>query len=84
ITINDESKILLEESVPYQEGWLQIRSVGGVRGPIESLWNATIRALEEHPKTCKSSILNKYSKVSVESDSELLNSWKALFEDIAP
>ncbi|WP_336223715.1 hypothetical protein [Enterobacter bugandensis] len=84
ITINDESKILLEESVPYQEGWLQIRSVGGVRGPVESFWNATLRALEEHPKTCKSSILNKYSKVSVESDSELLNSWKALFEDIDP
>lgn len=82
--INDESKTLLEESTPYQEGWLQIRSVGGIRGPVESFWSATLRALEEHPKTCKVEVLDKYRKKSVGSDSELLSSWKALFEDITP
>nr|WP_159466399.1 hypothetical protein [Scandinavium goeteborgense] len=83
--INDESKTLLEECPPYQEGWLQIRSVGGVSGPIESFWNATLRALEEHPKTFKVSVLlEKYSKANIESDRELIRTWKALFEDVAP
>lgn len=83
-TINAESKSLLEESAPYQKGWLQIRAVGGVSGPVESFWNATLRALEEHPNTHKAKVLNKYRKASVESDSELISSWKALFDDVAP
>lgn len=83
-TINTESKLLLEQSTPYQKGWLQIRSVGGVSGPVESFWNATLRALEEHPKTNSAKVLNKYRKSSVESDSELISSWKALFDDVAP
>lgn len=83
LAINDESKKLLEESATYQEGWLQIRSVGGVRGPVESFWSATLRALEEHPKTCKVKALDKYRKTSVVNDNELLRTWKALFEDVA-
>jgi len=79
-TINAESQSLLVESTPYQKGWLQIRAVGGVNGPVESFWNATLRALEEHPNTHK--VLSQYRKVSVESDSELISSWKALFADV--
>ena len=84
LAINNESKALLEESTHYQEGWLQIRSVGGVRGPVESFWNATLKALEEHPKTCKIKSLDKYRKTIIESDSELLSSWKTLFEEVDP
>ncbi|ANU39357.1 hypothetical protein [Vibrio scophthalmi] len=83
-TINAESQSLLEESTPYKKGWLQIRAVGGVSGPVESFWNATLRALEEHPKTHKTKVLNRYRKVSVESDRELISSWKTLFDDVAP
>lgn len=83
-TINAESQSLLEESTPYQKGWLQIRAVGGVSGPVESFWNATLRALEEHPNTHKTKVFNKYHKTRVQSDSELISSWKALFDDIAP
>ncbi|MEZ9714380.1 hypothetical protein AB4267_16050 [Vibrio cyclitrophicus] len=83
-TINTESQSLLKESAPYQKGWLQIRAVGGVTGPVESFWNATLRALEEHPNTHNTKVLNKYRKASVESDSELISTWKALFDDIAP
>lgn len=83
-TINAESQSLLEESTPYQKGWLQIRAVGGVSGPVESFWNATLRALEEHPNTHKTKVFNKYHKIRVQSDSELISSWKALFNDIAP
>ncbi|MEZ8082738.1 hypothetical protein [Enterovibrio norvegicus] len=83
-TINEESKTLLEESTQYKKGWLQIRSVGGVRGPVESFWNATLKALEEHPQTCNSKILKKYCKAIVESESELISSWKSLFEEVAP
>ncbi|WP_447469153.1 hypothetical protein [Vibrio harveyi] len=83
-TINKESLSLLEECSEYHDGWLQIRAVGGVSGPVESFWNATLRALEEHPTTRNTKILNKYRKANVESDSELISSWKALFEDVAP
>ncbi|MFV7770144.1 hypothetical protein [Shewanella marisflavi] len=82
--INNDTKVLLEENASYNSGWLQIRSVGGVSGPVESFWNATLRALEEHPRTCNIGVLNKYSKACVESDSELISSWKALFKDVAP
>ncbi|MGR5551383.1 hypothetical protein ACPV5Y_02390 [Vibrio alfacsensis] len=82
--INEQSKSLVEESVKYNQGWLQIRSVGGVHGPVESFWNATIKALEEHPNTRSAKIINKYCKAAVESESELISSWKSLFEDVAP
>ncbi|WP_394210987.1 hypothetical protein [Enterovibrio calviensis] len=83
-TINEESKTLLEESTQYKKGWLQIRSVGGVRGPVESFWNATLKALEEHPQTCNSKLQKKYCKAIVESESELISSWKSLFEEVSP
>lgn len=82
--INEQSKSLIEESVKYNQGWLQIRSVGGVHGPVESFWNATIKALEEHPNTRNTKIINKYCKAAVESESELISSWKLLFEEVAP
>ncbi len=82
--INEQSKSLVEESVKYNQGWLQIRSVGGVHGPVEAFWSATIKALEEHPNTRNTKIINKYCKAAVESESELISSWKSLFEEIAP
>lgn len=82
--INNNSQTLLVENLPYKEGWLQVRAVGGVRGPVESFWNATLRALEEHPKTCNTKILDKYRNICVMSDSELISSWKNLFEDVVP
>lgn len=81
-TIDEPSKTLFEESAKYRDGWLQIRSVGGVHSPVESFWNATIKALKEHPNTCKAKILDKYCKAAVESESELISTWKSLFEDV--
>ncbi len=83
-TINAKSQSLIEKSAPYLKGWLQIRAVGGVTGPVESFWNATLKALEEHPNTHKNKIISKYLKASVKSDGELIISWKALFNDVAP
>lgn len=82
-TVNEQSKTLIEESTKYNDGWLQIRSVGGVRGPVESFWDATLKALEEHPNTRNTKVFNKYCKATVESESELVSSWKSLFEDVA-
>ncbi|MGL5344051.1 MAG: hypothetical protein ACRC9O_05430 [Plesiomonas sp.] len=85
-TINEQSRILLEKSTPYKEGWLQIRSVsvGGVRGPVESFWDATLKALAEHPNTRTVSEFYKYVNATVNSESQLINSWKSLFEEVAP
>ncbi|MCA0936675.1 hypothetical protein LCL85_14135 [Vibrio alginolyticus] len=87
-TINEDSKKLLEEVLSSDsdvkeldnKGWLQIRAVGGVTGPVESFWNATLRALEEHPNTLKQ--FKQYKDVDVSSDSDLINTWKTLFADI--
>lgn len=81
--INEQSKSLIAESVKYNEGWLQIRSVGGVYGPVESFWKATLKALEEHPNTRNIKTLNKYFKVRIENESDLISTWKSLFEDVA-
>lgn len=81
-TINEQSKTLVEKSVKYRDGWLQIRSVGGVYGPIESFWNATIKALKEHPNTNNTKILDKYCKATIKNESELISTWKSLFEDV--
>lgn len=83
-TINEQSRNLLNESTPYKDGWLQIRSVGGVRGPVESFWSATLNALAEHPNTRKASNLRKYINATVCSESQLINSWKSLFCEVAP
>lgn len=85
-TINEDSKKLLQEVITADnkeqdtKGWLQIRAVGGVTGPVESFWNATLKALEEHPNT--QTHLNQYKDVVVDSDSALISTWKALFADI--
>lgn len=50
-TIDEPSKTLFEESAKYRDGWLQIRSVGGVHSPVESFWNATIKAIKEDRKS---------------------------------
>ncbi|MGL5335976.1 MAG: hypothetical protein ACRC9R_07515, partial [Enterovibrio sp.] len=81
--INPQSKTLLEKSIKYNVGWLQIRSVGGVNGPVETFWNATLKALEEHPNTCHLKMLKKYRKADVKSESDLIQIWKQLFHDIA-
>ncbi|EJT1338677.1 hypothetical protein QNE93_001433 [Vibrio vulnificus] len=81
--INEQSKSLVAESVKYNEGWLQIRSVGGVYGPVESFWKATLKALEEHPNTRDTETLNKYFKARIENESDLISTWKSLFEDVA-
>ncbi|KAB7653196.1 MAG: hypothetical protein ACRDC6_09735 [Shewanella sp.] len=82
-TINEQSTQLLKESIPYKNGWLQIRSVGGVRGPVESFWDATLKALAEHPNTNNNTALKKYIDSNVHTESKLISSWKSLFFDIA-
>ncbi|USD59493.1 hypothetical protein J4N45_13315 [Vibrio sp. SCSIO 43140] len=78
--INDESKKLLSASLPYNKGWLQIRAVGGVHGPIETFWSATMVALLEHPSTTE--LHHKYHKVNISSESHLIEVWEALFEEV--
>ncbi|MGL5370253.1 MAG: hypothetical protein ACRDBF_04385 [Plesiomonas shigelloides] len=82
-TINEQSRKLINESTPYKNGWLQIRSVGGVRGPVETFWNATLKALAEHPNTRDVSNLRKYKNAIVSSESQLITSWKSLFCEVA-
>lgn len=81
-TINEQSRILLDKSTPYKEGWLQIRAVGGVRGPVESFWDATLKALAEHPNTRKVSELRKYINATVNNENQLINEWKSLFGEV--
>lgn len=78
--INIESIKLLEQSIQYDKGWLQIRSVGGVNGPIEAFWQATLEALNEHPNTFL--FFKKYSNYSISSDSQLIEIWTVLFQEI--
>ncbi|MDN2483442.1 hypothetical protein [Vibrio agarivorans] len=77
--INNQSEKLLEQSVEYKQGWLQIRSVGGVHSPVETFWNATLDALLEHPNT--KGLHKKYSKSNIETESQLIETWEALFTE---
>ncbi|ELA7189548.1 hypothetical protein RAL72_002794 [Vibrio alginolyticus] len=80
-TINQESKDLLEESIPYSSGWLQIRSVGGVNNPVDTFWNATLEALQSHPNTTK--VYKKYAKVEIKTESTLIDIWEKLFKEVS-
>ncbi|EGR7943022.1 hypothetical protein [Vibrio vulnificus] len=75
--LNSESTKLLKQSVTHRNGWLQIRSVGGVNSPIDTFWQATLNALIEHPKT--QTLYNKYKEISVSTDSQLIDVWESLF-----
>ncbi|WP_281222282.1 hypothetical protein [Photobacterium sanguinicancri] len=77
--INAESTELLNQSIEYKKGWLQIRSVGGVNGPIDTFWQATLAALNEHPNT--QSLFDKYKDCTVSTDSELIDVWESLFAE---
>ncbi|PNH95612.1 hypothetical protein [Vibrio diazotrophicus] len=78
--INEESTKLLEESIPYSSGWLQIRSVGGVNNPVDTFWNATLEALQSHPNTAK--VYKKYAKVEIKTESALIDTWEELFKEV--
>ncbi|MGF1688788.1 hypothetical protein L4C36_19230 [Photobacterium japonica] len=77
--INAESTELLEQSIKYKKGWLQIRSVGGVSGPIETFWQATLDALNEHPNT--QGIFDKYKDHAISTDAQLIDVWESLFAE---
>ncbi|CAH7405665.1 conserved hypothetical protein [Vibrio chagasii] len=77
--INSESKDLLDQSVVYSKGWLQIRSVGGVNNPVNTFWDATLEALLEHSETKQ--LHSKYSKVEIKSESHLIETWESLFNE---
>ncbi|WP_234495609.1 hypothetical protein [Vibrio maritimus] len=77
--INQDSKNLLEQSVKYTKGWLQIRSVGGVNNPVSTFWAATLDALMEHSATKK--LHSKYSEIQIESESHLIATWESLFTE---
>ncbi|WMN82029.1 hypothetical protein [Vibrio parahaemolyticus] len=79
--INEESTDLLEESIPYSSGWLQIRSVGGVNNPVDTFWNATLEALQAHPNTTK--VYKKYAKVELKTESALIDTWEKLFKEVS-
>lgn len=77
--INNDSKALIEDSLPIKNGWLQIRSVGGVNTPVETFWDATLNALEEHPNTL--TIFKKYSTHTPQNEAELITTWEELFTE---
>ncbi|WP_413479517.1 hypothetical protein [Vibrio hibernica] len=77
--INNDSHELLNQSIEYKKGWLQIRSVGGVNNPVDTFWQATLSALQEHPNTLK--LYKKYLKFSVTTDAELIETWETLFSE---
>lgn len=79
--INKESKDLLQDSIPYSSGWLQIRSVGGVNNPVDTFWNATLEALQSHPNTTK--VYKKYAKVEIKTESALIDTWEKLFKEVS-
>ncbi len=78
--LNQESLTLLNSSIGYNKGWLQIRSVGGVNGPIAAFWQATLTALNEHPNT--QTLFHKYSNIHISSDSQLLENWENIFSEV--
>nr|VVV06591.1 hypothetical protein AW0309160_04085 [Aliivibrio wodanis] len=81
-TINEETRTLLQSSLTYKKGWLQIRAVGGVNAPVETFWNATLEALNEHPKTKK--LTEKYQEITPTNEAELITQWESLFTEIKP
>jgi len=78
--INTETIDLLDKSVNFNKGWLQIRSVGGVNGPLEAFWQATLIALNEHPNT--KILFEKYNSLKISSESSLVEIWSLLFSDV--
>ncbi|MFB2659048.1 hypothetical protein [Shewanella xiamenensis] len=58
---------------------MQIRSVGGTRSPVETFWNATLTALQEHPNTA--SLYKKYLTKKPENESELIQYLEVVFSD---
>lgn len=78
--VSKDSKDLLNQSVPYSKGWLQIRSVGGVNNPVNTFWGATLDALLEHSATKQ--LHKKYSTVEIESESHLIETWESLFAEV--
>ncbi|KJF81619.1 hypothetical protein [Photobacterium angustum] len=81
-TINEQTQALLSKSIPYDKGWLQIRSVGGVNTPVDAFWNATLQALKDHPLTADLS--NKYQKILPKNEAELISHWESLFIEVKP
>lgn len=81
-TINEETHSLLQSSLTYKKGWLQIRAVGGVNVPVDTFWTATLEALKEHPKT--KALIEKYQDVAPNNEAELISQWEALFIEIKP
>ncbi|MDH1316608.1 hypothetical protein N5C36_21260 [Shewanella xiamenensis] len=77
--LNGESTSLLQKSISVAKGWLQIRSVGGTRSPVETFWNATLTALQEHPNTA--SLYKKYLTKKPENESELIQYLEVVFSD---
>ncbi|EHH3645311.1 hypothetical protein J7287_001477 [Vibrio parahaemolyticus] len=77
--LHRESRALMDKSLPVDKGWLQIRSVGGVGSPVETLWSATIEALDEHPATA--SLYKKYKTKQPNDEAELIKYWEAVFSD---
>jgi energy-coupling factor transporter ATP-binding protein EcfA2 len=78
--LNGESLALVDTTLPVVKGWLQIRSVGGVGSPVDTLWAATIEALAEHPAT--SCLYKKYKAKHPENEAELIQYWEVVFKDI--
>lgn len=78
--LNCESISLLDSCINYNKGWLQIRSVGGVNGPIKSFWLATLAALSDHPNT--KLIAHKYNTLKISNESELIEIWELIFSDV--
>ncbi|CCN82735.1 conserved hypothetical protein [Vibrio nigripulchritudo SFn27] len=78
--VNQESKDLLDQSVDYSKGWLQIRSVGGINSPVNTFWSATLNALLEHPATKQ--LHDKYNSVEIKSESHLIEIWESLFAEM--
>ncbi|MFS1982712.1 hypothetical protein BCU00_002195 [Vibrio breoganii] len=78
--LNNESKKLVDSSLTVVKGWLQVRSVGGVNAPIDTFWNATLEALREHPNT--GLLFNQYSDLTPKSESELIEYWERLFNEV--
>lgn len=81
-TINEETHVLLQSSLTYKKGWLQIRAVGGVNAPVDTFWSATLEALKEHPKT--KALIEKYQNITPSNEAELISQWEALFTEVKP
>lgn len=78
--LNEESVALLDSTFPINKGWLQIRSVGGMGSPVDTLWVSTIEALKEHPATF--SLYKKYKNKKPENEAELIKYWEVVFNDV--